>query len=205
MGSFDFEHPSTIDPERLVVTPFKLETKGVKDFDCGSKPLNDFLSTVEVEKYERLKLGRTYIVFYEGELAGYFTISSGEIRASYVRANKRTRERRFIVEKIPGLKIGRLAVAVRFQNKGIGRALVAIIAGIARRMGAHVGMRVLIVQSKPESVRFYQRMGFVQVTNAKEKRRIHRTFFLDVYSLGPAGEAAPLDGIEIDPLPVKPT
>ncbi len=205
MGSFEFEHPSVIDPDRLVVTPFKRETKGVKEFDCGSTPLNEFLSTIEVEKYERLKLGRTYVVLYEGELVGFFTISSGEIRSSYVRGSARTNDRKFIVEKIPGLKIGRLAVDKRFQNKGVGRALVAIIAGIARRMGEHVGMRLLIVQSKPESVSFYQRMGFVQVTSAKEKRRIHRTFFLDIYSFGRPGEAAPLEGIEVDILPSKPS
>jgi GNAT superfamily N-acetyltransferase len=207
MGSWDFAHPSKIDPERLVVTPFKRETKGVKDFDCGSKPLNDFLCTSEVERYERLKLGRTYVVYYEGDLVGYFTISSGEIRASYLSGTRFQRlqhRAEYIVEKIPGLKIGRLAVDKRFQNIGIGRALVAIIAGIARQAGEFMGLRLLIVQSKPESMRFYQRMAFVQVVSAKEKRRIHRTFFLDVYSIGAPGDATPLNEIAVALLPEKP-
>lgn len=134
MGSFDFEHPSTIDPDKLRVTQFKRETKGVKEFDCGSAPLTEFLCSSEVERYERLKFGRTYVVLYENDLVGYFTISSGEIRASYLGAAREggiPGSREFIIEKIPGLKIGRLAVDVRFQNRGIGRALIAIIAGMA--------------------------------------------------------------------------
>lgn len=187
MGALDFEHPSQIDPTRLRVTPFKLETKGVREFDCGSKPLNDFLCTEEVHRYEQLRYGRTYLVYYENDLVAYFTISSGEIRASYLsgsRVDSLRGEREFVVEKIPGLKIGRLAVDSRHQNKGLGRALIAIIAGIARQTGQSIGMRLLIVQAKPESMDFYRKMGFVQVVSAKEKRRIHRTFFLDLYAIG---------------------
>lgn len=187
MGELDFEHPSTIDPNLLRVAPFKVESKDVQNFDCGSAPLNDFLRTEEVRNYERLRYGRTYLVYYEFDLVAYFTISSGEIRASYLagtRIDNIRGEREFVVEKIPGVKIGRLAVDKKYQNRGVGRAVVAIIAGIARQMSESIGMRLLIVQAKPESMSFYRKMGFNQLVSAREKRRIHRTFFLDLYSIG---------------------
>jgi hypothetical protein len=117
VGSLHFRSPSTIHPDELHITPFRLETKPVQSFDCGSKPLNDFLCSEEVQKYERLKLGRTYLVYKQGELAAYFTLSAGEIRAEYVRGSRVDHSRELITEKVPGLKVGRLAVDRRFQSQ----------------------------------------------------------------------------------------
>jgi len=179
MGEDDFNHLLTIRPADLKIEPFK-ETANVRSFDCGNAALNDFLTTDEVSKYEHEHLGRTYLVYHEGFLVAYFTISTDAIRLEYLRNVKSySRFSEMRLEAVPGVKIGRLAIARDWQNRGIGRMLVVYIAGMAMR--GDFACRLLIVQSKPESTGFYLKCGFHSVVQtARERRRIKHTMYLDL-------------------------
>ncbi len=68
MAPDPFAHPVDMGEDRLRVERF-VETRNVQSFDCGDKDLNDFLCTEEVARYDRENLGRTYLAYYEGDLA----------------------------------------------------------------------------------------------------------------------------------------
>ena len=155
----------------------------MRGFDCGNKDLNDFLCTREVSKYEKLGLGTTYLVYHQRDLVAYFTVSSDSMRVEYLKTARSFSEiRELRLEAIPGFKIGRLAVDIGHQNRGIGRTLIKCIAGMA--LEGKVGVRILTVQAKPESVSFYEKCGF-QLTDEtrRERGRRNRTMFLDLHGL----------------------
>jgi GNAT superfamily N-acetyltransferase len=186
MEAASFGSEPSIDPTKLQVTPFK-ETLDVKSFICGTKELDDFLTTDEVKSYEEKGYGRTHLVYYLGHLVAYFTISNDSLRYDYLKKRRRfTLEPKKIVDAYPAVKIGRLATAKAWQKKGIGRYLIAYIAKIAIESGAKSGVRLLIVETKPESIEFYEKCGFELTFETKrEKRKINRTMFLDLQSLRP--------------------
>jgi GNAT superfamily N-acetyltransferase len=177
-----FEHPVSVSLEELRIEPFR-ETHDVKGFDCGNGDLNDFLCTSEVSKYEKLGLGTTYLVYRRGDLVAYFTVNSDSMRVEYLKTARSFSEvRELRLEAIPGFKIGRLAVDTRHQNRGIGRTLIKCIAGMA--LEGKVGVRILMVQAKPESVSFYEKCGFKLTDETRRERgRRNRTMFLDLHSL----------------------
>ncbi len=179
-----FEHSISISEDQLRIERF-LETRKVETFDCGDSNLNDFLCTEEVSRYERENLGRTYLAYYQGDLVGYFTVSSDGLRIEYLRTVKSfSKLARMKLETIPALKIGRLAVDRRYQNKGIGRLLIKHIAGMALEIGRGTGIRLLILQAKPGSIEFYEKCGFQLTFEVKrEKGRRNRTMFLDLYKI----------------------
>ncbi len=79
---------------------------------------------------------------------------------------------------------GRLAVDKRFQNMGIGRMLLRYIAGMAIEMGGRMGVRLLVLQAKPESIPFYEKCGFRLTYETKRERgRRNRTMFLDLFEI----------------------
>lgn len=182
MTRISFGHSISIAPEGLRLERF-LETKVVKSFDCGNKDLNDFLCTEEVTRYSELGLGATYLVFYHGDLVAYFTVSSDSLRVEYLKTVKSFTEiAEMRLEAIPAIKIGRLATHIKHQNMGIGRSLIKYIAGMG--LEGRIGVRLLIVQAKPESVSFYEKCGFQLTCETKrEKGRRNRTMFLDLHGL----------------------
>ena len=83
----EFEHEARLTIDDLEIEPFR-ETQQVQAFDCCNKDLNDFLSTEEVRRYEQGQLGCTYLVFHNGDLAAYFTVSQGGLRTEYLKTWK---------------------------------------------------------------------------------------------------------------------
>jgi GNAT superfamily N-acetyltransferase len=185
MAAGEFAHLISINENDMTVEPFK-ETAQVRDFDCGNDALNDFLCTEEVSSYEKEGLGRTHLVYCRGTLVAYFTVSFGDIRIEYLKTFRSfSKFAQMNIESVPALKIGRLAVHKRFQNQGIGRYLIRYIAGMALEMGGQSGVRLLMLQAKPESILFYEKCGF-QLTSqvSRERKRINRTMFVDLYYIG---------------------
>jgi len=180
-----FAHPVGIDPGRLDVVLFSKENLDVRSFTCGTKDLDEFLTTDEVRTYEEQNLGRTYLVYYEGSLVAYFTVSNDGLRVEYLKKRKSfSIPSKKIVDTYPAVKIGRLAVASAWQNRGVGRHVVAYVAKVALETGARSGVRLLILEAKPESIPFYEKCGFeLTFETAREKTKVNRTMFLDLQSV----------------------
>lgn len=184
MAPDPYKHPILVTPDELRIEPF-LETRKVQTFDCGEKDLNDFLNTEEVTRYETEGLGRTYLVYYQGNLVAYFTVSFDSLRTEYLETVKSfSKLGEMHLEALPAVKIGRLAVDRNYHNMGIGRLLTKYIAGMALELGGRMGVRLLILQAKPGSISFYEKFGF-QLTRrvGRERGRRNRTMFLDLFSV----------------------
>lgn len=184
-----FDSPSEVEPLDLEFEQYKTESRPVDSFDCGNAELNDFLCTDEVEKYERELFGRTWLVFYKGELVAYYTVSNGSLRIEYLKSHRGfSNAGEYHINSIPSLIVGRLAVDKRWQKKGIGRTIMAKIAAQAYESSETAGLRLIVVQAEKEAINFYDKLGFVPVFETREEKRRFksrhtRTMFLDLLAL----------------------
>ncbi|MFV9631772.1 MAG: GNAT family N-acetyltransferase [Methanosarcinales archaeon] len=62
--------------------------------------------------------------------------------------------------KYPSIKIARLAVDETYERQGFGRFLVLAAIGLALSVSGIIGCRYFGVDSKGESMSFYERSGF---------------------------------------------
>jgi GNAT superfamily N-acetyltransferase len=188
----DSNDPKDIDLERLTYQSFR-ENNQVRTFNSGSTALDEFLNTDEVREYERQNLGKTTLVFYDGHLVAYFTICVDGLRLEYV-LEKKTKKSfvnlgTAIIDKVPCIKIGRLAVARDWQDRGIGRFLIQHIIGFALDLSGELGIRLVIAEAKPEAMEFYLNCGFQPVVETKgERKRRNRTVFFDLHEILGAGD-----------------
>jgi GNAT superfamily N-acetyltransferase len=181
-GANQFSCPISVDPGLFSYEPFK-ELGQVRNFSCGEPDLDAFLNSEEVEEYERESLGRTFLAYYNGALAGYYTISTDGLRLEYIQSRKypksHVKRGKELVETVPSLKIGRLAVHTEFQGKGVGRILIRRISAIATLSVPAV--RLLVVNSKEKSIPFYTKCGFrFTLPVGHERGRKLRTMYLDL-------------------------
>lgn len=184
MGFNSSGRTTRINPLGIQVEPFK-ENQDVKRFTCGNTDLDEFLTTEEVKDYEAQGLGKTSLVYLQDNLVAYFTVCNDSLRVEYLKKTRSfSKTAKLIVDSIPAVKIGRLATAKDWQKKGIGRAVVAYIAKSALETSTRFGVRLLIVEAKPESIAFYEKCGFeLTYETRRERRRTNRTMFLDLQSL----------------------
>lgn len=154
-SNFDKIHP------RVDVRPYELG-ESVPGFDCGKSWFNDFINTDEVEEYQRKRLGKTKLVYFDDEFAAYFCLSpnsmrDGDYNGDEVEGASELYEGPF---DMPARLLGHLAVGERFQDEGLGEYLVKRI--IVETEQSDTPFRVIILHSHDDTIGFYQRYGFAQ-------------------------------------------
>lgn len=126
-------------------------------FDCGNALLNDFL-----KKHLTQQMKRGTTVGYvratgEGRIAGYVTLSNGEIPVAIVPHGQKLPP----VLPVPTMLIGRLAVDQTFQGRGFGGDLLIHALRKAVEASRQVASAVIEVDVLDEAARgFYAHFGF---------------------------------------------
>ena len=132
-------------------------THDVETFDCGNPTLNDWLRKRALES-ETTGASRTYVVCYENKVVGYYCLASGSV----IRAEAPGKIRRNMPDPIPVMVLGRLAVDVSHQSKGIGKGLVKDAVLRTLQASEIAGIRAILVHALDEEAKqFYvERCGF---------------------------------------------
>ncbi|MDE8346364.1 MAG: GNAT family N-acetyltransferase [Acidocella sp.] len=105
---------------------------------------------------------RTYVVCPAGsrQIIGYYALSMGQILAhenvGSIRGN--------VPCAIPVVVLGRLAIDLTWQGRGLGRAMLANVVRRSRRAAVEVAARLVIVHAiSPTAEAFYHHHGFTRL------------------------------------------
>jgi ribosomal protein S18 acetylase RimI-like enzyme len=135
-----------------------------ESFDCGNPALDDFLKK---NLNQQMKRGITvgYVLATEdGRIAGYVTLSNGEIPVAIVPRGLKFPP----VLAVPTTLIGRLAVDRAFQRRGHGGDLLIHAIRKAVEVSKDVASAVIEVDALDEPARgFYQHLGFRELPDDK--------------------------------------
>ncbi len=134
----------------------------LEEFNSGSDELNVWLR-LRARANEKNNASRTFVaVSSSGEIAGYYSLSSGAVGRDEAQGFLR----RNMPDPVPVMVLGRLAVDLRYQAHGLGRALVGDALYRVLRISTETGVRGLIVHAlTDEVIAFYSRFGFKPYRN----------------------------------------
>ena len=128
-------------------------------FDCGRQELNDWLRQVARQHQEK-GLSRTYVATLDeapNNICGYYALTLAELE----NRNLPITWRKKMPHRIPGVKLGRLAVDKRFQGKVLGDLLLVDALTRAQRIYAEAGGIGLFVDALDEQAAgYYRNFGF---------------------------------------------
>jgi GNAT superfamily N-acetyltransferase len=106
---------------RSEFVPFNGSQHTTKDFDCGKKPLNNYLQ-LSAKKHMAANLSRTFVVPYtlsnkesKARIAAFYTLVNNSVEANTLPKNKKLAH-----YPVPIILIGQLAVDKQFRGQGLG-------------------------------------------------------------------------------------
>lgn len=141
------------------------KTHKKKEFDCGNRQLNDYLSKIAKQDVEK-DVSVCYIL--EGkdhEVLGYFTLSSGSISREEIPENLSKRLPRYT--DIPFASIGRLAIDQNCQRKGYGEYLLIEAFTEILKVSEVLGIAGVFVDPIDDlAINFYERYGFLKLSSS---------------------------------------
>ncbi len=127
-------------------------------FDCGESALDTYLSHLAGQQ-QRRGFGKTYVALEEDgtTVIGFVTVSAGQVATTQLPSLLKLPR-----YPVPVLRIGRLAVDVRYQGRGVGQDLLGFALILAREWSQHVGLYGVAVEAKHAKARaFYLKLGFL--------------------------------------------
>ena len=125
-------------------------------FDCGVKPLNQYLQRLANQDQKR-SLTRVYVLADGNRIIGYYSLSAHSVS----RENLPPGIKMGGYRDIPFLLLGRLAVDTRYQGQGYGDTLIVHAFETTREVAEKVGIMGIIVDAKDDqAAAFYEGFGF---------------------------------------------
>jgi len=128
-------------------------------FDCGRQELNNWLRQV-ARQHQDKGLSKIFVAVREeapDRICGYYALTLAELE------NRHLPEvwRRKLPRRIPGVRLGRLAVDRQYQGKGLGELLLVDALTRAQRIYAEAGGIGLFVDALDEQAAgYYLNFGF---------------------------------------------
>ena len=141
----------------MIIEPLS-STHDRSAFDCGEPSLNTYLRQYARQNDEK-GLGRTYVAVEPGQtrVEGYYTISTGAVTFEQV-PEKLPRY------PIPVVHLGRLAIGLTSQGKGLGELLLIDALKRAALAAEQLGIYAVEVRALNDSARrFYLKYGFTRL------------------------------------------
>jgi GNAT superfamily N-acetyltransferase len=133
------------------------------EFDCGSRELNAYLRRYARQNH-RSGGAKTFVAVPPEEPArilGYYTISPGAVEFARVPAVITRRLGRY---DVPVFRLGRLAVNIEMQGRGLGSALLFSAGRRALAIAAEVGGVALAIDAKDGgAAAWYERFGAMRL------------------------------------------
>jgi GNAT superfamily N-acetyltransferase len=130
----------------------------VENFDCGREPLNRYLIRYAWQN-RQAGAAQTYAGLVGDVVIGYHTLAVGEV--SREQAPQRL-TKGLARHPIPIMLLARMAVDLRWQGKGAGKALLRDALERTLQAADIAGIRAFAVHAKDEQARsFYERFDFV--------------------------------------------
>ncbi|MCD4799339.1 MAG: GNAT family N-acetyltransferase [Methanosarcinales archaeon] len=151
------------------------ERHDVSHFESKTTDLNSFLKDDAFENQEEL-ISKTYLCCHSNQLVGYITLTTDIIKKEEIQEEERID---VPYKEYPAIKIARLAVDKKYERRGVGRFLLLVAVGKALKISNEVGCRFITVDSKQDSIGFYEKRGGFELVQ-KHKNRTYPTMYLDI-------------------------
>ena len=134
----------------------------------------------------------TYLLETEEETIAFFSLFNDNVRVEEVDFVSKTAWKKFLADivphpkrhlkQFPAIKIGRLAVTNKTQQKGTGRTIISFILDLALTHNDSCACKFISVDAYAQSLGFYEKLGFSYFTE-KDKGLDTRQMYIDLTPL----------------------
>lgn len=138
-------------------------------FSCGKEDLDVFIKQ-HANQNQKLGISNVYVAVLPDDNApkkiiyGYYTLSSGQIHYEDLPQQQKIKLPKY---PIPIVRIGKLAVDINYQKKGIGAFLLFDAFANILKSAEAAACYAVVVDAKDEAAKlFYQQYGFVELQHS---------------------------------------
>lgn len=140
-----------------------------KDFDCGHERLNNYLGNQAGQDIKRKLAGCFVLAVKDSNLIqGYYTLSNNSIPLENLPESIKKKLPKSY-SSIPTTLLGRLAIDIKFQGKGIGKILLIDALKRSYETSKEIGSFAVVVDPIDEGAeKFYNNYDFIRLPDSRK-------------------------------------
>lgn len=149
-----------------------------KNFDCGIKPLNDYLQKQARQDITRF-LSAVFILedIDQQRIAGYYTLAATAIQLADLPSTITKKLPKYPL--IPATLLGRLAIDLKYQGEGLGTFL--LFSALQRCQVNEIASMAVIVDAKNEKAKaFYKYHQFIPFPQQPQRLYLPMTTIMNI-------------------------
>ena len=132
-------------------------------FRSGDPDLDRFFLKYAGQNQFRHHIGTTYVAVEGRRVVGFATIAPGQMESESLSP---VLGRRLPNYPLPILRLARLAIDHAHRGLGLGKELLLAVFELALAMSDKYGCVGVVVDAKPDAVKFYSHFGFIEIVAA---------------------------------------
>lgn len=152
--------------------------------NSNHRALKSFLKK-QSKEFHNNNIAKTFVLVDDispSHVKGFLSLSCSEITLDISQKPSVSGKERY--DNYPAIKIVRLAIDKSLQRKNLGSNLIKMVISIVKnKIMPHVGCRYISVDSKPDAIEFYKKMGFILLDAPANKTNENPLLFLDMHIL----------------------
>lgn len=134
------------------------------DFDCGKELLNNYLKNQAGQDLKR-RLSACFVLAENHRIQGYYTLSNSSIPLSSFSGEIQKKLPSY--SSIPATLLGRLAIDLKHQGKGIGKILLIDALKRSYEVSHEIGSFAVVVDPiDKEAEKFYAKYDFIKLPDS---------------------------------------
>jgi hypothetical protein len=144
------------------------ESIDFSEFKCEKQEFADYLRSTAPDD-DRNNVAKVWVfVTNEREVIGYVTLIMSQLsKYLYLRGlGKLTTH-----DNVPAILISEMARDIDYIGRGLGRLMIDWVVSKALDLSQYVACRLVIVESLPDKVETYKRLGFQSIYDMEDKTR----------------------------------
>lgn len=158
----------------------------IEAFCCGENSIDSYLKKDAFEE-DKFNITRTFLVFVEDILIGYFTVSTDRVRVekqSKVNFKMKNHGNKVKLSSIPSISLHHFGIAHEYQGQGIGRLVMdAFYFFIINFLLPYVGACLITTYALKTSIGFYHKLGFEKIGSQSRDNSSNRCMALYISEL----------------------
>ncbi|MCO5363857.1 GNAT family N-acetyltransferase [Pseudomonas alliivorans] len=141
----------------------EVEQRVLETFTSGDDELDVFLKE-DACAYSTHGITSTTVVFLEGsdDPVGFFSLSGDSLKLEGVELSELGLPFQAPIDFFPAVKITKLAVALDWQSRGLGEAIIQLIQGISFTLPFSARLLTVNAVNRERTIRFYNRLEFLE-------------------------------------------
>ena len=139
-------------------------------FSCGDIALDYYFQRYAGQNQFRHYIGTTYIATDDTDIFGFVSVSTGTLLK---RSLSSSMAKRYPNYPLPIMRITRIAVDKKYQNKGLGRYLMKMMFHLSLELKVKFGCVGIVVDAKSDAVQFCEKLGFVKLEVEQGDLNVH--------------------------------